>query len=261
MRTAASVGATRSICRATASRAGPWPTSSPNAPARVTSSRRYSFSSSSFACSSSICSNARAVAMAAAAWSAIVRSQPMHSAPDGPAGEHGQHAEHLPAVDQRLAREPAGPLRPAPSPGRATQSGKGSAEVGGLDRLAGGRDPADLPHAQRECGGTPRPVRVHSVDGDRRTARRWPPGAGTRSVPRHGLGRGAAGAVRGRSRQPDAGQGDPRRAAQAGDDQPEQFGQRMLLGHVQQQPLGVRQQRFLSRVVAHTCHFTNFRDF
>ena len=190
------------------------------------------------------------------------RPQPVHAVrPDGPAGEHGQHPEHL------RRGGPAAGRRTRPTPSARTQSGPGDpvgAGSGSRSRASigspRGRDPPDLPHPQGHAAKRP----VHAVStrwtGTRWTALRWRPGRDTWPC-RAGLGRGAAGAVRCRPRQPDPGQGDPRRAAQAGDDQPEQFGHRMLLGHVQQQPLGVRQQRFLSRVVAHPCHFTNFRDF
>ena len=65
---------------------GPWPTISPNAPAPVTSSRRYSFSSSTFS------SAPRSVERSGGGdggGSVVGDPQPTHALrPDGPAGEH-----------------------------------------------------------------------------------------------------------------------------------------------------------------------------
>jgi len=82
IKTVESVEATRSICRATVWRAELCPISSPKVPVPETSARRYSFSNSSLFLRASISATARAVVMAQAAWSAIIRSQP-RSRPDG----------------------------------------------------------------------------------------------------------------------------------------------------------------------------------
>ena len=90
--------------------------------------------------------------------------QPVHAVrPDRPAGEHGQHPEHLPAVDQRLAAEPGHPLGAHPVRAR-DPVGRDGQQVEGLDRLAGRRDPPDLPHPEREPAEAPS-SRVHSTFG------------------------------------------------------------------------------------------------
>ena len=163
MRTAASVGATRSIWRASASSAGPWPTSSPNAPARVTSSRRYSFSSSSLRLSSSIRSNARAVAMAAAAWSAMVRSQSMQSRPTAPRANTASTPSTCPRWTSGWPPNPATPSARTQS-GRAIQSG-GS---GSRSRTSIGSPVAAIRPTFRTPSGNRRNApssRVHSTSG------------------------------------------------------------------------------------------------
>ena len=125
--------------------------------------------------SASISANARAVVDGGGG---VVgdHPQPTHAlGADGPAGEHGQHAQDLPAVDQRLPREAADAFRARPLRS-GDPVGKRLTEVGHLDRLAAGRDLADLPHAEREA--PERPVDPRPLGGTAapRIVRRWRPG-------------------------------------------------------------------------------------
>ena len=176
IRTVDSVGATRSICRATVCRAGLRPISSPKAPAPETSSRRYSFSSSSRFLSATISANARAVVMAAAAWSAIIRSQPMQS----PAMGWRANTASTPSIsprDERLAREAANPFRPDP-----VRMGHPVGE--GLDRDRAPPSARRSPRSGRPStrrrgpGGTRRRARSTRWKGPRRIVRNWPLTAG-----------------------------------------------------------------------------------
>ena len=175
--------------------------------------------------------------MAAAAWSAMVRSQSMQSGPTAPRANTASTPSTSPAVDQRLAAEPGHPL--GPHPVRVGDPvGRVGQQVEGLDRLAGRRDPPDLPHPEREAAERPIQPGPFDLRVDGRPAAAGDQVQAGRAVP--ALGRHhAAGAVLGPLHQPDPGQGDARGLGQPVDDQAEQIRQRMLPGHVQEQPLGI----------------------
>ena len=109
--------------------------------------------------------------------------QPVHAVrPDRPAGEDGQHPQHLAAMDQRLAAEPGHPL--GPHPVRARRPSRAGRAAGRGPRSARPSPRSARPSAPRAgSGGTPRPAGSTRPSGRRPTGRRWRPGAGRPSGP------------------------------------------------------------------------------